>query len=914
MFGLSVGVALVLVASLAMAALGAEEGAPAVPAAWASGAGKENDVQRRVLANGLQVLVLPDHSAPLVCSYIWYRVGLRTEGPGEAGLTHFLEHMAFKGTARLSGREMDRLVTQRGGYLNGFTSMDFTAFVETLPREALDVALDLESERMTKCLLAGEDIEAEKGVVISEFEGAENDPSFLLRSKVAEAEFPGEPYGRMVLGYKTDLRSLTREVVVSYYHRHYCPSNALLVVVGDVDADEVFAKAEQYFGPIAAGTPAQPAPNPGRGMTGERRVKLEMPGRTSYVQVMYGVPAIDHPDHVALEVLQNILGGGRTSRLYRGLVDTGIASDAGGWDYENPQPTAFGFEVSLRPGVTHEKAEAALDEVIAGLKGDLVGARELTKAKNQTKANFVYAGDGVTKLAQQIGYYSLVYNLDYLRGFPAKVDAVTAEDIRRVVRRYFVPENRTVGWLVATGGGSAGGGVEPPAAVRRSHRPEVWMAREGVSLPPAAAPPGVTGAPAIHEVRLPNGMQVILQENHAAPFVALFGNVVAGPVLQPEAKAGLAPFCAEMLSRGTQKRTWEEIRQALEFVAAQLNFGVGAQVATVSGQCLTADLPLLLEAAAEQLMTPSFPPEEVEKVRSEIIAAQERRDEDTYQVAERELFARLYPQGHPLHAPPLGDKETVSGITRQDLLDFHARWYRPENTVLAIVGDIQPAQVAEVVQRVFGSWTRMGEPARPQLPAVPPPAKPETVRVPVANKTQVDIALGFPGLSRRDPDFYKGDLMDYLLGRGFMSRLNMKIRDELGLAYYVMSAYYAYWGPGPWVLHMGVNPVNADKAIAAAVEELQGLQRQTPPEEEVNLWKDYVAGTVARQMETFAGIGQTLVTAAFYDLGVYFPYQYPGILRAITPDQVEDAARKHLYPNGYVAVVAGPIVEAPKRR
>jgi zinc protease len=412
--------------------------------------------------------------------------------------------------------------------------------------------------------------------------------------------------------------------------------------------------------------------------------------------------------------------------------------------------------------------------------------------------------------------------------------------------------------------------------------------------------------PALHETRLPNGMQVILRENHAAPFVTIYGNVMAGPVFEPKEKAGLAAFCAEMLSRGTGKRTWQEIREALEFVAAQLGFSIGTQVATISGQCLTADLPMLLEATAEQLMLPSFPAEEIAKVRSDIISAQERRDEDTYQVAEKQLFARLFPEDHPLHHPMLGDKETVGKITREDLIAFHQRWYRPENTILAVVGDIKPEEVEKLVARVFGPWERAGDPARPDLPQAPVPEKAEVVRVPVPNKTQVDVALGFPGIGRRDPAYYQADLMNYLMGRGFMSRLNIRIREDLGLAYYVFSYFYAFYGPGPWVLHMGVSPENVDKAVAAAVEEMQRLQKEPPSEEQVTLWKDYVEGTVARQMETFSGIGQSLVLSAFYDLGLYFPYQYPKILRDITPAQTQEAAQRFLHPEGYVAVVAGP--------
>lgn len=878
-------------------------------------AGAAGDIQEHTLANGLEVLVQEDHSAPLVASFIWYRVGIRNEGPGESGLTHFLEHMAFKGTEGLSGREMNRLVTARGGYLNGFTSMDYTAYVEALPRDALDLALQIESERMGRCLLDAEDIEAEKGVVLSEFAGAENDPSFLLRRRVMAEQFPGQPYGRTVIGDKEDIRSATRDQVARYYERHYAPNNATLVVVGDVSAQEVFEKAEQYFGALPKGDPAPAAPNPGRGPTGERRVKLELPGRTSYFQAAYEVPPIQHPDHVVLEVFQNVISGGRTSRLYRALVDTGLASGAGGWDYENPEPTVFAFEIALRPEVKHQQVEDAFDAVIAELQKDLVDERELQKAKNKTKAHFVYAGDGVTKLARQIGYYHTIAGYEYLESFPERVDAVTADDIGRVCRTYFADGNRTVGWLAATGeaegGGAVGGGG--PLDIRWRNRPDMPTTNEGADLGVRVpAPAGLGEVPAIHEVRLPNELRVIVQENHGAPFVAVYGNVMAGPTFDPPGRPGLAAFCAEMLSRGTEKRTWQEIRDELEFVAAELSFGTGVQVATVSGQCLTGDLELLLGAAAEQLMAPAFPPEEVEKVRSDLIAAQERRDEDTLQVAEKEFFARMYPEGHPLHHPRLGTKESVSSVARDELIEFHGRYYHPENMILGIVGDIDPEEVAELVGRVFESWARGGEPARPELKAAPVPAEPQTIKVLVPNKTQVDIALGFPGLSRRDPAYYRADLMNYVLGRGFMSRLNMHIREELGLAYYVWSSYWAYWGAGPWLLQMGVDPANADKALNVALEELKRIQEAPPSEEELGLWKDYVEGTVARRMETYSGIARELVLAAFYDLGLYFAYEYPGVLREITAEEVHEAAGQFLHPDGYVAVIAGPVEERPE--
>ena len=867
-------------------------------------------IQQRTLANGLEVLVQEDHSAPLVSSFIWYRIGIRHEPAGQAGISHFLEHMAFKGTERLSGRQMNRLVTAQGGYLNGFTSMDYTAYVETLPADALDLAFDIESERMPRCVLSAEDIESERGVVLSEFEGAENDPAFLLRRDVMAQQFPDQPYGRTVIGDKDDLRSLTRDEVLSYYRSHYAPNNAVLVVVGDVDADEVFRKAEQYFGPISPDDTAPPAPNPGRGPTGEKRVTLEVPGRTAYFHAVYEVPPIQHPDHVALEVFQNIVSSGRTSRVYRSLVHSGLASTAGGWQYENPEPTVFAFEVAIRPGVEHEKVEAAFDTIIDELQTEIVGERELTKAKNKTKANFIYSADGVTKLAQQIGYYHLIHDHRYLETFSDKVEAVTPDDIQRVAREYFTQENRTVGWLIPTPEASGAAPAEGPAPTDvhwRNRRDESLSAGRLDMLVP---PPARVGEVApIHRLELDNGLVVVIQVNHAAPFLALYGNVMAGPVFDPEGKAGLAAFCAEMLSRGTERRAWQEIREELETAAAELSFGTGVQVGVISGRCLKGDLGLLLEATAEQLMTPAFPEDELENVRSELIAAQQRRDEDTHQVAEKELFAQLYPEGHPFHYPRLGTAETVSSVAREDLIGFHARYYRPENTLLAIVGDIEPEEAAAVVRNALGRWEQLGEPARPELPAVDVPGQPRTCRVPIPNKTQVDIALGFPGISRRHPEYYQADLMNYVLGRSFMSRLNMHIREELGLAYYVYSYYYAYWGPGPWVLHMGVNPENADKALQAALEELRRIQQEEPSAEELQLWKDYVKGTVARRMETYAEIARELVLAAFYDLGLYHAYEYPHILAGITAEEVHGAAGEFLHPGGYVAALAGPTEE-----
>ncbi len=411
---------------------------------------------------------------------------------------------------------------------------------------------------------------------------------------------------------------------------------------------------------------------------------------------------------------------------------------------------------------------------------------------------------------------------------------------------------------------------------------------------------------------LPNGAVFIVYENPVVPAVSLHGMVGAGSIFDPRDKPGLADFAAAMLSRGAGNRSAREIADALEFVAAEVEVGGGIQVANISGRCLKDDLALLMEILADEVQRPSFDPEQIALERSQRQVALREELQDTAAVAARQFYATLYPPEHPLHFRPLGTLEGVSAITREGLVDFHRRYYRPDTLVLTVVGDVSAAQVKEVAEKCFGDWRAAGERPAISIPEAPAAAHEMREAIVVSGKTQSDIVIGLPGISRLAPDYHAAELLNYVLGGGGLSsRLARRIRDELGLAYYVYSYFAAYRGPGPWIMHMGVNPARVDQAIDGALDMLRAIREHPPQADELRLWQDYVTGSASLRLETNGGIAGALADAEFYGLGLDYPWRYPELVRNVTPAEVAAAAQKYLQPGHVIIVTAGPQATAP---
>jgi len=422
------------------------------------------DHHATTLPNGLQVLVQESHATPLATFWLWYRVGSRNEMPGATGVSHWVEHLLFKGTQRYPAGTMMRLIDRLGGRWNAFTWKDYTAYFEVLPAERIETAVRLEADRMQHTIFDPDVVASERTVIISEREGAENFPSYSLREEVDALAFKAHPYRQPVIGWKEDLRAITRDDLYRHYRTYYHPGNAIAVAVGAFDTTTMVALIETAFGEIPPGEPPPPVRAVEPEQAGERRVVLRRPGgATAYLHIAYHVPAASHPDLAPLLVLDGVLsgfkgvaafdggGGGRSSRLHRALVDGGLATEASSGLIPSADPTVFRIVATVRSGVEVAAVEAAVHREVARLQQEPVPAAELDKVKRQALAQFVYLRDGVSRRAAALGAFAAVDRPQTLAAVADAIGRVTADDLARVAGAYLVETRRTVGWYVPDG-------------------------------------------------------------------------------------------------------------------------------------------------------------------------------------------------------------------------------------------------------------------------------------------------------------------------------------------------------------------------------------------------------------------------------------------------------------------------------
>ena len=412
------------------------------------------------LHNGLTVLVKEAHAAPVASFWVWYRVGSRNEHTGITGISHWVEHMLFKGTPAFPKGVAEKAIAREGGVFNGMTWYDFTTYFATLPAERIELSVRIEADRMVNSLFDPDEVAAERTVIISERQGAENDPEFLLNEELMAAAFRVHPYGADAIGHMCDLKTIERGQLHAHYHTYYVPENALAVAVGDFDAGAMLDLIERHFDAIPTGLNIPPVTAVEPPQRGERRVTVEGEGNVAYLQLAYRAPAVREPDFFALTVLDAVLsgasglsfsGGGLTnksSRLYRALVATELATAVSGSLTPTIAPFVYGLSAVVRSGHTPAEVEKALDTALALPATEPITPEELTKAIKQAKAQFAYSSESVTGQALWLGFSEVFADYTWFEDYIPKLSAVSAADVRRVAQEYLTRSNRTVGWYV----------------------------------------------------------------------------------------------------------------------------------------------------------------------------------------------------------------------------------------------------------------------------------------------------------------------------------------------------------------------------------------------------------------------------------------------------------------------------------
>lgn len=874
---------------------------PAAAAALKAAAALYEGVRTETLANGLRVYLKPIPGAPTVTTMMAYKVGSADEDLSATGLAHYLEHLMFKGTETIMPGDIDRLTLRNGGSNNASTSEDMTLYHFDFAADKWPIALEIEADRMRNLRIDEKhEFQQEKGAVINELARNEDEPWDLEQKAILPMLFgKTTPYGHPVIGEREHVRGATAAVIKDFYDRWYHPNNAALVIVGGFNSDEAMALVKKHFASIPAGKlPARKEP----GKASEKRpARLEMPSKFDAPRLLLGFNTVrvTDPEDPVLDVIQFVLAGGRTGRLYKKLVEGDeVATAVDASNYTGRYPGWFAIQAELLPHVDRAAVEATVLKELKRLASEPVPEAELRRAKQGVVASVVFARESVHGLAESLARGVTNADLEWLKTSLPRVMAVTAEDVQRVAKQYLNPEDRVVVWSVPPKGAE-----DKPASAARGLRRS--LARQAATA--ADVPFSLKDT---QRVVLPNGLTLLLYENRRLPIFVASASVRNVRLYEPEEQAGVSVLTGNLLQEGTAKHSGPQIAEMIEDVGGALSL-------TSSGgsvKVLAPDRKLGLGLLLECLIQPTFPKEAFAREKQRLLTTityTEQQPDTRAQTLYRELAYGKHPFGRPV----LGRKKAIEPLTPEDCAAFHKKVFVPNNTLLAVVGDFDARTLVEEIKALTADWNK-SDLNRLEPPEVAKPAEFTQKIVTMPRATQLHFYMGHVGVRRTNPDYYKLLVMDYVLGTGpgFTDRLSARLRDRQGLAYTVSANISSSAGeqPGLFTCYIGTGPENFAKVKEQFLEELNRIRDEAPTAKEVEDAKQYLICSLPFHFTTNARIAEQLLYIERNGLGFDYIEEYRKGVAAVTPADVQAVAKTYIDPAHLVLVASGPIDEAGK--
>ncbi|BCL34022.1 M16 family metallopeptidase [Nostoc sp. MS1] len=877
------------------------------------------NVHKTVLDNGLTVLIKEVNAVPVVSVQMWYKFGSRQEKRGDNGIAHQLEHMMFKGT-QSRPIQFGTLFSALGSESNAFTSYDQTAYYGTVERDKLKALLLLEADRMENAVIDAEKLASEKRVVISELQGYENNPEYRLNRAVMQAVFPNHPYGLPVGGTKADVEKFQVEQVQKYYQNYYSPDNAVLIIVGDCQAEKTLAMVKEIFGDIpkrqqsTVNSPQSTVNS--QQSTVKTPIVLKEPGGAGLLQVIYPLPQVTHPDIPALEVVDYILTEGRNSRLYQALVESGLASEVEASIGGLQEAGWYELLVTADPDQDLGKIDSVVKGAIANLSRNGAKAEELARAKRQLEATIILSNRTITDQATQLGNdETTASDYRFTDYYLAAVRQVQSQDVVRVVNKYLQKSQRKVGIFTPTSYQQKEINSKKP-----SHQTQENLTG-GVSVPssevmkylPSLESTDTTGHKS--STRLPqqftlaNGLQVFLLPDKSTPTVTLSGYIKAGTEFDPNGQAGLASLVADSLMSGTKSKNASTLAKVLDDRGITLDFAAYRNGMRIQGDSLAEDFPVLIQTLADTLKNSKFPQQELELNRQQALTSLKMELDDPEEVARRVFLQSIYPKKHPLHDFPT--VESLRKIRRQDVIAFNQKYYRPDTTVLVLVGDFEPNQVRSQIEAEFANWQATGEPPTIKYPQVPLPKTITRVNPVIPGKTQAITYIGYTGIKRQDPRFYVAQVLNQILGGDTLSsRLGSEVRDRQGLTYGIYSDFLAEKDFGTFWIEMQTSPEDVNKAIASTQKVLAQINQEGVTTSEVDTAKRTLTGNYNVSLADPEELTHKILMNHVYGLDKSELHSYTEKIEQVTLAEVNQAARELLHPDQVVVVTVGPSMVA----
>ena len=861
------------------------------------------------LKNGLEVILSENHRLPLVAVDIWYHVGPANERPGRTGFAHLFEHMMFQGSKHVGDEPFKVLEASGATLINGTTDFDRTNYFETMPSNELDTALWLESDRMGWLLdkLDQKKLTTQKDVVRNERRQGESQPYDLAEEETFHLLFPkGHPYYGVVIGSHADIESAELTDVRNFFKTYYAPNNATLVIVGDYDPKTIKAQVEKYFEPIPSGPPKEPVKASFPAITKEKDATVTDTVQLPRVYMVWHTPAIFKPGDADADLLGRILGGGKSSRLYKKLVyEKQIAQDVSAEQQSLMLGSVFTIQATARPGVTPEQLKQAIDEELATIRQSGPSQAEVQRARNTIETRMI---QGLQRLGGFGGIADVLNAYNHYLGDPgyfpkdvARYDAATPASVKRLADS-LTPNSRAVVYCVP-------GEKHVEDVPRRQEQASSEPVQGGPgndewrNTPPQPGPEKTPHLPVPAVFTLKNGMKVYLTEDHQVPVMTASLAVLRGSEANPADKPGLASFTASMLTEGTEKRSATQLADDIAQTGGSLTANSTADVSAVDTSGLTKNADALFGLLSDVAEHPAFRQEEIERLRKRRLVALLQENDNPNTLATKVFYQQVYGPKSPYGYTETGTEESNRSVTRQDLENFYREGYGPKNSALLVAGDFTEPQLKSLAEKWFGGWT--GDATASKPPQIEGELARKVVIVDKPGSPQSVLRIGEVGLQRNNPDYPQVAVMNEILGGLFSSRINLNLREAHGYTYGAFSAFAYRRGRGPFLVGSMVRTDVTAPAVHEVFNELDKMRATAPSAGEVDMAKESLERGLTAQFETTGQTAATMRNLFTYDLPIDYYRDLPAKFAAVTPAEVQQMAEKYLTPDKMVVVVTG---------
>lgn len=870
------------------------------------------------LPNGLQVILSEDHRLPIVGVDLWYHVGPVKERAGRTGFAHLFEHMMFEGSKHVGEKAHFKYLEGAGASdINGTTSFDRTNYFETLPSNQLELALWLESDRMGFLLdtLDRQKLTNQRDVVRNERrQSVENQPYGVVDEALVHELFPKDhPYHADVIGSHADIEAARLEDVRQFFKQYYAPNNATIAIAGDIDKAKTKALLEKYFGPIPKGPDVPKVDVVTPSITSERRLTVTDTVQLPKVELAWLTPKAFAPGDADGDVAAFILGGGKSSRLYRKLVyEQQIAQSAECYNQSQALRSWTTCELVARPGVTAEQLEKAANQVIDEFLQAGPTQAEVDRARNTTESQKIRGLQrvgGFGGIADTLNYYNQ-YTGDpgYLPKDIARYDAVTIASVQKFAQSnltqnqrvtvYGIPGKKVVDDVPRSPDDTDANVKIEPEYSSAFDQAQAWRK---TAPQPGPQPKLLLSEP--HVFTLANGLKVYLVESHNLPVFSASLVTLGGSEGDSPKKPGVAGFTAAMLTEGTARRTAPQIADDTDQIGATLQKNAGNDNAFVRLSALSNVADPAMDLLADVTLHPAFSDKEIERIRKQRLTTLLQMKDQPVQVAFSVADRSLYGVDSPYGYRSIGTEAAIKATTREDLVHFWSERYTPASSALFFAGDLTEKQARELAEKYFGSWSAKGTVAEP--PAAPAPPTRHVILVDLPGAPQTAIWAAGLGAPRSTPDFASLNVVNTMLGGLFSSRINMNLRERHGYTYGAFSTFQYARGTGPFFAGASVRTDVTGPAVHELFSELDRIRTSPLTPDELTMSKDHLIRSLPGEFETVEETNGKMADIFTYQLPLDYYREYPNRIEAVTSEQAANTALKYIHPDNMILIAVG---------